>query len=355
MPRKRGNGDGTIYKMESKGLWAAQLTIGVDANGRPKRKTVYGKRQADVRAKLDALKSELSTGSVIEPDKITVAQYILSLVETDRALNQIGDNTYLRKLASCKRIAASSIGDCPLQSVRPPQVTQYLIEITSCSNSVIAKDYALLARCFRTALDNDLIRKDPMRGMKKPKSNKATRKVRALTVEEQTRFVQVMNDQERGCRYWEQMMLMLSTGMRMGEINALDVHDVNLTFRTVNVRRTVTKDQTDHAVIGTKTKTYAGQRLLSLTDAPYRILSEYMERWQPNRLDLLFYDFKGHKVLTTSQVNLQFQRILKNTMCWIRPYPALYPCTACGIHTPPAALRAECQRRCCKSALATPI
>lgn len=176
-----------------------------------------------------------------------------------------------------------------------------------------------------------------------------------MTVEEQTRFVQVMNDQERGCRYWEQMMLMLCTGMRMGEINALDVHDVNLTFRTVNVRRTVTKDQTDHAVIGTKTKTYAGQRLLSLTDAPYRILSEYMEQWQPNRLDLLFYDFKGHKVLTTSQVNLQFQRILKNTMCWIRPYPALYPCTACGIHTPLAALRAECRRRCCKSALATPI
>ena len=68
MPRKRGNGDGTIYKMESKGLWAAQLTIGVDANGKPKRKTIYGKRQADVRAKLDALKNELATGSVIEPD-----------------------------------------------------------------------------------------------------------------------------------------------------------------------------------------------------------------------------------------------------------------------------------------------
>ena len=68
MPRKRGNGDGTIYKMESKGLWAAQLTIGVDANGKPKRKTIYGKRQADVRAKLDALKNELATGSVIEPE-----------------------------------------------------------------------------------------------------------------------------------------------------------------------------------------------------------------------------------------------------------------------------------------------
>lgn len=176
-----------------------------------------------------------------------------------------------------------------------------------------------------------------------------------MTVEEQTSFVQIMNDQERGCRYWEQMMLMLCTGMRMGEINALDVHDVNLTFRTVNVRRTVTKDQTDHAVIGTKTKTYAGQRLLSLTDAPFRILSEYIEQWQPNRLDLLFYDFKGHKILTTSQVNLQFQRILKNTMCWIRTLLAWCLSTVCGIHTPPAALRAVCLLRCSRSALATPI
>ncbi|MFR2916915.1 MAG: hypothetical protein ACLTKQ_08270 [Acutalibacteraceae bacterium] len=116
MPRKEETVTEPIYKMESKGLWAAQLTIGVDANGKPKRKTIYGKRQADVRAKLDTLKNELATGSVIEPDKITVAQYILSLIETDRALNQIGDNTYLRKLGSYKRIAASSIGDCPLPS-----------------------------------------------------------------------------------------------------------------------------------------------------------------------------------------------------------------------------------------------
>ena len=38
MPRKRGNGDGTIYKMESKGLWAAQLTIGVDRQRQAEKK-----------------------------------------------------------------------------------------------------------------------------------------------------------------------------------------------------------------------------------------------------------------------------------------------------------------------------
>lgn len=311
MPRKRGNGDGTIYKVESKGLWAAQLTIGVDANGKPKRKTIYGKRQADVRAKLDALKNELATGSIITPDKMTVGDMARCLTEEDRALNIIGENSYLRKNAICVRISRSALGSIPLQKVKPADIQSYLMSITEYSNSVIAKDYGMLARCFRTALYRNILNKNPMVGLRKPKSVNDTRRVRALTVDEEKKLIAVLNDQERSCPYRAQFLLMLYTGMRMGEINALDVHDVNLTFRTVNVRRTVTKDQTDHAVIGTKTKTYAGQRLLSLTDAPYRILSEYMERWQPNRLDLLFYDFKGHKVLTTSQVNLQFQRILK--------------------------------------------
>ena len=107
MPRKRGNGDGTIYKMESKGLWAAQLTIGVDANGKPKRKTVYGKRQADVRAKLDALKNELATGSIITPDKMTVGDMARCLTEEDRALISLARiPTYERTLYACVSAAA---------------------------------------------------------------------------------------------------------------------------------------------------------------------------------------------------------------------------------------------------------
>ena len=152
MPRKRGNGDGTIYKVESKGLWAAQLTIGVDANGKPKRKTIYGKRQADVRAKLDALKNELATGSIITPDKMTVGDMARCLTEEDRALNIIGENSYLRKNAICVRIGRSALGSIPLQKVKPADIQSYLMSITEYSNSVIAKDYGMLARCFRTAL-----------------------------------------------------------------------------------------------------------------------------------------------------------------------------------------------------------
>lgn len=42
-PRGRGNGEGTIYKIESKNLWACQYTLGRDEAGKLKRKTIYGK------------------------------------------------------------------------------------------------------------------------------------------------------------------------------------------------------------------------------------------------------------------------------------------------------------------------
>ena len=51
--KSRGNGDGTIYFLENKKLWAAQYTMGRNAEGKLVRKTVYGKTRKKVKEKLD--------------------------------------------------------------------------------------------------------------------------------------------------------------------------------------------------------------------------------------------------------------------------------------------------------------
>ncbi|WP_288481587.1 hypothetical protein [uncultured Deinococcus sp.] len=54
---KRANGEGTIYFIPDKKLWRAQITIHLDPlTGKPKRRAVYGKTQAEVRKKLEQLK-----------------------------------------------------------------------------------------------------------------------------------------------------------------------------------------------------------------------------------------------------------------------------------------------------------
>lgn len=65
-----------------------------------------------------------------------------------------------------------------------------------------------------------------MLNIRKPKSKQELVKVRALTVDEQKKLIDVLKSED--IRYSEQMLLSMFTGMRMGEINALEVGDINL-------------------------------------------------------------------------------------------------------------------------------
>ncbi len=309
--KSRGNGEGTIYEIPKRGLWAAQYTVGRNADGKLKRRTVYGKTRGEVKKKLDGIVSQLHLGEYSDPSRITVAEYIKSLIDEDYALNVVNDDSYTRKVGIYNRIAKAYLGSLRLQAVQSTDIIKYLSGITNMSDSVISKDYALIKRCFMTAQQKNLITKNPMVGVRKPRSMKQTRKIRALSVDEQKRLMECLQTSELNSPYNTQLRLMMLTGMRMGEINALDYADINMTFKTINIHRTVTKDLNDHAVIGKTTKTYAGQRLLQMSPSVEKLLSNYLSTYKPNSENLLFYDYRARKVINTSQVNMYLQRVLK--------------------------------------------
>ena len=72
---KRGQGEGTISKRPD-GAWWARITAGRDAQGRQKRKALYGKTRKEVQEKLTAALNEVNTGTYIELSKMTVEQWM---------------------------------------------------------------------------------------------------------------------------------------------------------------------------------------------------------------------------------------------------------------------------------------
>lgn len=303
--KSRGNGEGTIYYSESRKNWVGQVTL---KNG--KRKSLYGKTRKAVKDKMIELQSDIVLNKYVDKSKITVSEFLKDLVNEDKALNVINDNSYLRKKESLKRIEREYIGNMRIQDVKENDIIAFLETITKYSDSVISKLFALLNRCFREAIRKDIIIKNPMDGVRKPKSKKQNVKVRALTVDEQKALISVLSKNNK-IKYKEQMLLMLYTGMRMGEINALDIKDVNLTFKTITIRRSVTRDSNEHTIIGQTTKTYAGMRTLPLSGPAISLLIDYLKTYISNSENLLFYDYRAHKVITTSQVNMELCRVLK--------------------------------------------
>ena len=295
---RRGNGDGSLNYDESRKRWRGTVTV-----GKGRRKTVYGTTQKECVQKMNAVKAEIIDGTYADRSDMTVEEYLDRLIENEYRKNLIKENTYTRKREILKKIQEHPIAQYRIQSVTPPLCDDFLLSLTDYSNSVIRKEYALLKRCFEDNVP-EVIKVNPMQKIKCPKSRKKDTKQRALTIDEQKRLLAAL---ESGVKYKEQMLIMLNTGMRMGEINALMPTDVSLQFGTVQVSRTITRDKNDIAIIGDDTKTSAGDRLIPLSATAQRVFADVLANYSPNPLNLLFH--ANGKPISTNQVNMEFNRL----------------------------------------------
>lgn len=297
----RGNGEGSLYFDSTRNRWRGTVTV-----GKGQRKSVYGKTKKEAITKMNEIKAQLVDGNYCDLSDITVEEYLSRLIETEYKKNLIKEVTYIRKKAILRKIQTHRIAKMRIQAITAPVIEDFLLSLTDYSNSLIRKEYALLKRCFEDNIP-DVIKVNPMAKIKCPRSNQKTIKQRALTKDEQKRLIDVLNSEN--IKYKEQMLIMLYTGMRMGEINALCPEDVNLAFKTVKVSRTITKDENDVAIVGEETKTEAGRRLIPLSQAAQNVFKDALNNYSPNNNNLLFTVYG--KPIATYLVNNQFQHVCK--------------------------------------------
>ncbi len=74
MSKKRAHGEGSISRRKN-GTWQAALSIGPGADGKPRRRTVYGRTQREVLAKLEDLRREVQEGVVVTSNQ-TLGAYL---------------------------------------------------------------------------------------------------------------------------------------------------------------------------------------------------------------------------------------------------------------------------------------
>lgn len=302
---RRSNGEGTIYKSESKKCWVGQLTVADELTGEQHRKTVYGKTQKAVKEKMQAISKEFNkTG-----DTVTLAKLIKQQIDHDFEINFLKESSYKRKIETLKVIEKFPIAKLPFSQISNNDINELLAGITSYSDSVISKVYQLLNATFKNAVVLKYIPFNPLDNkmlFKKPKSDKPTKKVTALTIDEQKAFLEVLKT-HTDILYKEQFLISMFTGARMGEINALNVEDINFTAKTISINKTVTRDNNDKPVIGTSAKTKAGTRLLHPSEMIMNMLSEYLTSHQITTGRI--FSAKNGSIITTSQANMEFKRV----------------------------------------------
>ena len=92
MSKKRGNGEGSIYRRKGGG-WCTQYTV-YTANGR-KRKTLYGKTRQEVATKLAKALSDRESGLNFDAEGLKLGEYLSRWLE-DSVKDTVRNTTYAR-------------------------------------------------------------------------------------------------------------------------------------------------------------------------------------------------------------------------------------------------------------------
>jgi len=194
------------------------VTVGYDENGKQKRKTVYGKTQAEVLAKVAEIKQQLATGTFSDT-KLTVKEYLETwLKEKERQVKARTAHDYRYNL---EKYITPRIGRVKLDKLTPLQIQRLLSEIAD----AVSPDRANKCRrellgALKQAVQWGLIPRNPVDAVAPLKHDR--REMALWTAQEAARFLGTA----RGHRLYAFFYLAMSTGLRSGELLGLRWEDV---------------------------------------------------------------------------------------------------------------------------------
>lgn len=275
----------------------AILTIGRDTTtGKRTTKTFVGENEEIAFNKALAMKVDLEKNGgikIITKSNKTIIDLVRNVINEDYKLGKIKKATRKRKTDTLKKIEKEKFTNIPIAKVKRDDVVKYLETLKPYSASTIKQIYELICMAFGQATYENIISDNFMEGYKrveKPKSEYKSHHRKSLTIVEQKKLVDYLDNIDyKNCHHKYLFLLLLSTGMRIGEALVLDYEkDIDMENGKIHIRRTQTKDDNGKAIIGETAKTENGQRTLTMNNISKKILQATLDHKKENKQHLLF-------------------------------------------------------------------
>lgn len=306
--RRRGNGEGTIFEDKKNKRWIGQYISGIAEDGKAIRKSVYGKTQKEVVNKLNEVKYQMNNDIYVEKNGIKLVKIMEDIREEKLASNTISGGQYARLKWTINKIKNSKLGEMKIQDVTKNDIQEFLNSIKDLSDSYIKKLYEQFVQAYRRAEIKKYITYNPMYEVIKPKSDKQTKVVEALDINVQKAFTEYLNKASIEDEPYKNIFLIqMYMGLRIGEVLALSTKNIDLENKLLYVKRTLTNDKEFAIILGNKTKTYAGNRTLPISDFLVPIFEEQLKYANGNLHNLIFTTNDNY--IRTSAINKELKRI----------------------------------------------
>lgn len=286
--RRRGAGEGSVYR-RADGIWVGALLIGHDENGRRRRRVVYGKTRTEAAMKLKELQAAQSTGTLTEPKRITVGAFLKQWLDDSCRLS-VRETTFENYSSIIRLHVAPHIGGVRLTNITPANIQSLYAQLERQGKSPRLRQlvHAVLHRAFNEALMWGFILRNPCSAVKRPRVPR--REINCMTGKQVRRLL----DAAKGNRLEALYVIAVATGMRQGEILALQWGDIDLKAGTARVQRTLV--EVNGQLKFSEPKTARSRRLVELPSFAIRALQAHRGDAIPVPDCLVFTDTIGGRL-----------------------------------------------------------
>ena len=200
-----------------------------------------------------------------------------------------------------------TFADVVLSEITTPQIRRWRASLleSGVGEPTVAKAYQILRAIMNTAVDDELIQRNPCRIKGAGAAKTAERPF--LDVTEVFQLADAVP-----ARFRVFILLAAFTGLRFGELAALQRHDVDLDHRTVAVRRSLAETRTDGILVKTP-KSAAGVRTVAFPASLAESLATHLAVYaESGRTGLVFTGARGGQ-LRRNNFRRLWLRALKDT------------------------------------------
>lgn len=291
-------------------------TIGHKDDGTPIKKEFYGISKSDAEEKADKYLNDLKNGLIISAENYTISQLMhIWLFDFLNNSTKLKPSTFQRYEGVYRNyIKTSSIAGTKISKINPIQIQNYYNELSKTKTySQINTLNTILKVFFNWCSVNGYIIKNPcsnlnLKGNKTDIINHRRKEVEILNKKEIETIKKYIIDTD-----FELLFLLdLGTGLRQGELLALDWDHIDLKKKEIKIEQSAKEvyiyDDSEHKHIETVIQTPKTQNSFRTIPLPSSLIDKLKE--VDNKEGYLFLDSEGH-LLKGKNVSTKWTKILK--------------------------------------------
>lgn len=305
--KRHPKGVGSVFQ-RSDGRWIAQITI---EDG--KQKQFYAKSEKEANVKLRKALDELERGALITEKDQTLRHYLEHWLENVQRPS-LKISSYLRYRDILDKHLFPALGHLTLQKLKPEHLEALYArkEKEGLSARSIRLIHGVLHQAIEKAVRRRLIAHNVCDDVTLPRVTRY--EVQTLNEEQAQKLLEVA----RGHRFEVVLTIALTTGMRRGELLALQWKDINWNDGSLQIRRTVNR-YSGRGYVVSEPKTARSRRRIILPGFVLELLREHRAHQLETRLhagstwhdhDLVFCNGIGN-FSHPNHLGVDFQQLLK--------------------------------------------